>query len=564
MPTAPFPASSPPRRPAPPAGRMTAVVAVLVRLAVHRALRPVVRISDDVAAITDAGEDRRVRVPAADDEIAHLARTMNGTLERLACSDAARKRFIADASHDLRSPVATLQIHVETAPPGPAGPQGAPGSPGAPAAPGATALIDREVVSGEVRRLAGLVEDLLTAAKGDAGGLELRMADCDLDDVVLAEVRRLRAVTHHEVRLRLDAAQVRGDAGRLAQVLRNLLDNANRHSRGWIAVTVEPTSQGGADIVRVHVDNEGPALPPRAARAGLRALRPPRRVPLARPRRLRPRPGHRPHARGSPRGDPRRRRVPRGLLPHDPHPAPHRRRAGAPSRHHPPHRSNVMRILLVEDEVPLAQAIQRGLAQEGMVVDICHNGVDGLWLATENPYDVVVLDIMLPGHSGYTILERMRAAGVWTPVLMLTAKDGEYDEADAFDLSADDYLTKPFHFVVLVARLRALVRRGAPERPVVIEAGALALDPVAKTVRVAGQEVALTAKQYALLHYLARHVGEPVSKAEILDNVWGSDFEGSENIVEVYMRNLRRKIDIPFERHSLETLRGIGYRLAAV
>ena len=241
---------------------MTAVVAVLVRLAVHRALRPVVRISDDVAAITDAGEDRRVRVPAADDEIAHLARTMNGTLERLARSDAARKRFIADASHELRSPVATLQIHVETAPPGPAGPQGAPGSPGAPAAPGATALIDREVVSGEVRRLAGLVEDLLTAAKGDAGGLELRMADCDLDDVVLAEVRRLRAVTHHEVRLRLDAAQVRGDAGRLAQVLRNLLDNANRHSRGWIAVTVEPTSQGGADIVRVHVDNEGPALPP--------------------------------------------------------------------------------------------------------------------------------------------------------------------------------------------------------------------------------------------------------------------------------------------------------------
>ena len=223
-----------------------------------------------------------------------------------------------------------------------------------------------------------------------------------------------------------------------------------------------------------------------------------------------------------------------------------------------------MRILLVEDEVPLAQAIQRGLAQEGMVVDICHNGVDGLWLATENPYDVVVLDIMLPGHSGYTILERMRAAGVWTPVLMLTAKDGEYDEADAFDLSADDYLTKPFHFVVLMARLRALVRRGAPERPVVIEAGALALDPVAKTVRVAGQEVALTAKQYALLHYLARHVGEPVSKAEILDNVWGSDFEGSEIIVEVYMRNLRRKIDIPFERHSLETLRGIGYRLAAV
>lgn len=223
-----------------------------------------------------------------------------------------------------------------------------------------------------------------------------------------------------------------------------------------------------------------------------------------------------------------------------------------------------MRILLVDDEVPFAQAVRRGLEAEGMVVDVCHNGVEGLWLATESAYDVVVLDIMLPGRNGYQVLEALRAAEVWTPVLMLTAKDGEYDEADAFDLGADDYLTKPFHFVVLVARLRALARRGAPERPAVLRAGELMLDPSSHRVTCRGEAVELTAKQFALLHFLVRNRDQVVSKAQILDNVWGSDFEGSENIVEVYVRNLRKRIDIPFNRESLETVRGAGYRLACV
>lgn len=223
-----------------------------------------------------------------------------------------------------------------------------------------------------------------------------------------------------------------------------------------------------------------------------------------------------------------------------------------------------MRILLVDDEVPFAQAVRRGLEAEGMVVDVCHNGVEGLWLATESAYDVVVLDIMLPGRNGYQVLEALRAAEVWTPVLMLTAKDGEYDEADAFDLGADDYLTKPFHFVVLVARLRALARRGAPERPAVLRAGELMLDPSSHRVTCRGEAVELTAKQFALLHFLVRNRDQVVSKAQILDNVWGSDFEGSENIVEVYVRNLRKRIDIPSNRESLEMVRGAGYRLTCV
>lgn len=222
-----------------------------------------------------------------------------------------------------------------------------------------------------------------------------------------------------------------------------------------------------------------------------------------------------------------------------------------------------MRILLVEDERPLAESIRRGLSEEGMVVDVAHDGVTGQWLAGENPYDVVVLDIMLPGRNGYEVLRELRERGIWTPVMMLTAKDGEYDQTDAFDLGADDYLSKPFHFIVLVARIRALARRGAPERPVALRVGDIELDPVRREVRCCGQPVRLTAKQYTVLHFLMRHPEEVLSKAQIMDNVWGSDFEGDANIVEVYMGYLRRKLDTPFGRRSIETVRGMGYRLRA-
>jgi two-component system, OmpR family, response regulator len=222
-----------------------------------------------------------------------------------------------------------------------------------------------------------------------------------------------------------------------------------------------------------------------------------------------------------------------------------------------------MRVLLVEDEVRLAETVRRGLVAEGFVVDICHDGVTGLYAARDNPYDVVVLDIMLPGLNGYDVCRQLRAAGVWTPVLMLTAKDGEYDQVDAFDLGADDYLTKPFSFVILVARLRSLIRRGAPERPAFLTAGDLTLDPSSRLVQRTGVTISLTPREFGLLYYLMRHRGDVVSKTEILQSVWDLNYDGDDNVVEVYIGYLRRKVDQPFGRRSIETVRGVGYRLEA-
>lgn len=219
-----------------------------------------------------------------------------------------------------------------------------------------------------------------------------------------------------------------------------------------------------------------------------------------------------------------------------------------------------MRALLVEDEVALAQTIGRGLAADGFRVDLAHDGAHGLALALERDYDVLVLDIMLPRLNGYDVCRKIREAGVWTPVLMLTAKDGEFDQVDAFELGADDYLIKPFSYPVLVARLRALVRRGAPERPTRLTAGDLVLDPAARTLQRGTAEVALTAREFDLLHYLMRHRDQVVSKAQIMESVWDLDYEGDDNVVEVYVGYLRRKIDRPFGRDSIATLRGIGYR----
>ncbi len=223
-----------------------------------------------------------------------------------------------------------------------------------------------------------------------------------------------------------------------------------------------------------------------------------------------------------------------------------------------------MRILIVEDEVGLAESIRRGLISEGFVADVATDGVIGQWLATENPYDVIVLDIMLPRRNGYDVLRNLRELQIWTPVLMLTAKDGDYDQTDAFELGADDYLTKPFGFIVLVARLRALIRRGAPERPVILTVGDLMLDPNTRDVTCRGVPVSLTPREFAVLQFLMRHPEDVVSKAEILDNVWDPAFDGSDNIVEAYIGHLRRKIDDAFDRKSLETHRGSGYRLRSV
>jgi len=220
-----------------------------------------------------------------------------------------------------------------------------------------------------------------------------------------------------------------------------------------------------------------------------------------------------------------------------------------------------VRVLVVEDEAALADGIRRGLQAEGYAVDVTDNGVDGLWMATEHAYGAIVLDVMLPGKNGYAVCAELRQAEVWTPVLILTARDGERDETHALDTGADDFLAKPFSFAVLTARLRALVRRGATERPTVLEAGDLRLDPGARRVWRDGVEVELTARETSLLEFLLRRKGEAVTKTNVLDNVWDDRFEGDPNIVEVYVRRLRNKLDRPFGRESITTVRGVGYRL---
>ena len=220
-----------------------------------------------------------------------------------------------------------------------------------------------------------------------------------------------------------------------------------------------------------------------------------------------------------------------------------------------------MRILVVEDEPRLGRALQRGLTAEGYLVDLAIDGIAGLDAARNESYDVVILDIMLPQLSGYRVVRALREENNWVPVLMLSAKDGEYDQADGLDCGADDYLTKPFSFVVLLARLRALMRRGAPERPAVLTVGSLSLDPASRRVMRDQQEVVLTAREYALLEYLMRRQDQVVTKIELLDRVWDASADTDPNVVEVYVGYLRRKIDQPFGRRSLQTVRGAGYRL---
>jgi len=227
-----------------------------------------------------------------------------------------------------------------------------------------------------------------------------------------------------------------------------------------------------------------------------------------------------------------------------------------------PRRRSRVRVLVVEDEKRLAAGLKNGLEAEGFATDVALDGTDGLWMARQNPYDAIVLDILLPGMNGYQVCAALREEGIWTPILMLTAKDGEFDEAEALDTGADDYVTKPFSFVVLVARLRALIRRGAGERPAVLEAGDLRFDPGTRRASRGDVEVDLTAREMALLEFLLRRKGDVVSKREILEHVWDYSFEGDPNIVEVYVRHLRNKLDRPFERAALETVRGAGYRLA--
>jgi two-component system OmpR family response regulator len=223
----------------------------------------------------------------------------------------------------------------------------------------------------------------------------------------------------------------------------------------------------------------------------------------------------------------------------------------------------LVRVLVVEDEVRLAAAIERGLTAEGFQVDVVHDGLDGLWRAREFVYGAIVLDLLLPGMNGFRVCRTLRDEGIATPILVLTAKDGEYDEAESLDLGADDFLSKPFSFVVLVARLRALARRGAqPLRPV-LEVGSLFLDPVGHRCTRDGVEVDLTPREFELLEALMRRPGDVVPKRALLDEVWGADFDGDANVVEVFVGHLRRRIDRPFGCTTLQTVRGSGYRIVS-
>ncbi|MFT3663362.1 MAG: response regulator transcription factor [Gordonia sp. (in: high G+C Gram-positive bacteria)] len=222
-----------------------------------------------------------------------------------------------------------------------------------------------------------------------------------------------------------------------------------------------------------------------------------------------------------------------------------------------------MRILLADDDDKVAETVRRILASEGWVVEVVPDGVAALERAMNRPYDIIILDIMMPKRNGYEVVRDLRRAGVWTPVLMLTAKDGEYDQADAFDFGADDYLTKPFSFVVLLARLRALARRAAPIRPAVLTAGDLTLDPAAHIARRGDTELELTPREFAVLEYLMRNKGVALTRAAIVHAVWEADFSGSDKIVEVYISYLRQRVDAPFGRRAIETVRGVGYRLDA-
>jgi two-component system OmpR family response regulator len=220
-----------------------------------------------------------------------------------------------------------------------------------------------------------------------------------------------------------------------------------------------------------------------------------------------------------------------------------------------------MRVLVVEDDPRMAGLLRRGLQEEGYAVDVASNGEEGAWLGTENEYDAVVLDVMLPDGDGFEVCRQLRQAGRWAPVMMLTARDAVHDRVAGLDAGADDYLTKPFSFQELFARVRALVRRGVGERPAVLEVGDLTLDPATRRVHRGDEELSLTAKEAALLEYFLRHPGEVLARAQIIEHVWDFAYDGGSNVVDVYVRYLREKVDRPFGRRSIETVRGAGYRL---
>ncbi len=220
-----------------------------------------------------------------------------------------------------------------------------------------------------------------------------------------------------------------------------------------------------------------------------------------------------------------------------------------------------VRVLVVEDETKMASVLRRALEREGYAVDLAGSGQDAVWLGTENDYDAIVLDVMMPPPDGFEVCRTLRAKGRWAPVLLLTARDGVEDRVTGLDAGADDYLAKPFSFAELYARLRALIRRATPERPVMLQVDDLVLDPSTHRVTRAGEPIELSPKEFSLLEMFMRHPGEVLSRSQLLEHVWDFAYDGTSNVVDVYVRYLREKVDRPFDRDSIETVRGVGYRL---
>jgi two-component system OmpR family response regulator len=222
-----------------------------------------------------------------------------------------------------------------------------------------------------------------------------------------------------------------------------------------------------------------------------------------------------------------------------------------------------MRALVVEDELKMAALIRRGLTEEGYAADVARTGEDAIWMAQATPYDAIVLDVMLPGRNGIEVCKALRESGVWSPILMLTARDGVEDKVAGLDSGADDYLSKPFSFAELLARLRALARRGPTERPAVLTVGTLRLDPARRQAWRGDTPIDLSGKEFSLLETFMRRAGEALTRLDLLEHAWDFAYENKSNVVDVYVRYLRGKIDRPFGLESLETVRGVGYRLRA-
>ena len=505
------------------------LVAAVVARSVHAALQPVEQLARQARQIS-AAEDTGRRLPPVpgDDEIAELYRTLDAMLARLAIAFEHERAFVDDASHELRTPLAVLRGELELA------------LSDLDDGPGVEQSL--RAALGEAERLSRLADDLLLLARERAGSLHLRADPLDLDVLLRRTADRLGPHTGLALQVRCPPLRLRGDPDRLEQVLSNLLVNASAAGARQAVVLRLAAGRAGAPQRR----GRRTGLPARVRERGVRPLHPGRprsHALLGSGARACPgRGGGAGRRRHGARWERQRARWRGGAA------GAARRRAG-------------VRALVVEDDPGLSSLLQRALTKSGWTVVVAETGENALWHVLEHDFDAVLLDLMIPAPDGLEVCRRMRAAGRWAPVLLLTARDAVADRVAGLDAGADDYLTKPFALAELHARLRAITRREARERPVALTVGDLVLDPVSREVHRGGTPISLSPTEHALLEQLMRSAGRVLSRTHLLEHVWDEAYEGDSNVVDVYVRYLRNKIDRPFGRDTLLTVRGVGYRL---